>query len=176
MHFVEGTEEQANMYAATLQKAFDKWDREMPNFVKPSAVGQFKRMRRGKNINARWFVNNRGEDFSSGVVVIPGEFDILDHPMCRLVVVRPVARLEDALQNLHQFVSTVGVYPEERRLELRDRISARGVSNVLPLGQCERTYAGMPHDDMLVFSYTVNAACVLFVGFANCHNLIVSGS
>lgn len=152
MHFVEGTEEEANAYAAALRKALDKWDKEMPNFVKPPAAGQFKRMRRGKYIGARWYVNNRGEDFSSGVVVVPGEFDVLDHPMCRLVVVRPVVRLEDALPNLNQFVSTAGVYPEARRIELRDRILARGVSNVLPLGQCERAWAGMPHDDMLVLS------------------------
>jgi hypothetical protein len=156
VHYVEGTEEQANEYAGALCKVLGKWDREISNFVPPSAIGQIKRMRRGKYANARWYVNNRSGDFSSGVVVMPGEFDILDHPMCRLVVVRPVASLEDALKYLNQYVSTTGVYPEERRLELRDRITTRGVSGVLPLGQCERIYAGMPHDGMRVLSELVD--------------------
>jgi len=156
VHYVEGTEEQANEYASILCKILNKWDKEMPNFVPPPARGQLKRMRQGRYANARWYINNQGDDFSSGVVVMPGEFDILDHPVCRLVVVRPVASLEDALKYMNQYVSTVGVYPEKRRLELRDRILARGVSNVLPLGQCERFFAGMPHDGMLVLSQLVD--------------------
>lgn len=156
VHYIEGTEEQANEYAESLCKVLGKWDREIPNFVSPSAIGQIKRMRRGRYANARWYINNRGDDFSSGAVVMPGEFDILDHPMCRLVVVRSVTSLEDALKYLHQYVSTAGVYPEERRLELRDRILARGVSSLLPLGQCERVYTGMPHDGMRVLSELVD--------------------
>jgi len=156
VNFIEGSEEQANQYANILCEILKKWDREMPGFVSPSDIGQIKRMRRGKYANARWYVNNRGEDFSSGTVVIPGEFDILDHPMCRLVVVQPVNNLEDMLKSLNQSVSTVSVYPEHRRLELRDRILAMGVSNVLPLGQSERLYAGMPHDGMVVLSQLVD--------------------
>ena len=156
VNYVESTEEQAYEYAGILCKMLNKWDQEMPNFVSPSAIGQLKRMRRGRYADARWYINNRGDDFSSGVVVIPGEFDILDHPISRLVIVKPVTSLEDALKNINQSVSTVGVYPEKRRLELRDKILARGVSNVLPLGQCQRTFAGMPHDGMLVLSQLVD--------------------
>ena len=156
VNFIEGSEEQANEYAGILCGILNKWDRKMPNFVSPSAVGQIKRLRRGRYASARWYVNNREDDFSSGVVVIPDEFDILNHPMCRLVIVKPVANLEDALEHLNQFVSTAGVYPEKRRLELRDRILARGVSNVLPLEQSERFYTGMPHDGMLVLSQLVD--------------------
>jgi len=155
VHYVEGTEEQANEYAGVLCKILGEWDTGIPNFVPPSAVGQIKRMRRGRYVNARWCINTLDDDFSSGVVVVPGEFDILDHPMCRLVVVRPVANLDDTLGYLNQYVSTAGVYPEERRFRLRDRITARGVSSVFPLGQCERVYAGMPHDGMRVLSELV---------------------
>ena len=156
VNFIEGPEEQANKYAGILSEILKKWDQKMPGFVSPAAIGQIKHMRRGKYANARWCVNNRGEDFSSGSVVIPGEFDILDHPMCRLVIVKPVNNLEDALRNLNHSVSTVSVYPEPRRLELRDRILARGVSNVLPLGQSERFYAGMSHDGIVVLSQLVD--------------------
>jgi hypothetical protein len=76
--------------------------------------------------------------------------------MCRLVIVQPVSNLEEALKSLNQSVAAVSVYPEPRRLELRDRILARGVSNVLPLGQSERFYAGTPHDGMVVLSQLVD--------------------
>jgi hypothetical protein len=87
---------------------------------------------------------------------MPTEFDISSHPMCRCVVVRRVESLRDALAFLHSGVSTVGVYPEARRVELLDEIAARGVSNVLPLGECERAYAGMPHDGMRILSELVS--------------------
>jgi len=156
VHYIEGTEEHANEYARVLAKILGKWDKEMPNFVSPAAIGHLKRLKRGRYADADWYVNKQGDDFSSGVAVMPGEFDILDHPMCRLVVVHPVAGLDYALKYLSQYVSTAGVYPEERRLELRDKILSRGVSNVFPLGQCERVYAGMPHDGMRVLSEIVD--------------------
>ena len=156
INYVEGSEEQANLYAGILSKILSQRDKEMPNFVAPASIGQIKRLRRGKYADARWYINKQGDDFSSGVAVRPGGFDILDHPMYRLVFVQPVDSLEDTLKYLNQSVSTVGIFSEKRRIELRDRILARGVSNVLPLGQSERFYAGMPHDGMLVLSQLVD--------------------
>jgi hypothetical protein len=86
------------------------------------------------------------------VVVAPGPFDLGSHPLCRVVIVRRVARLDEAVALLHRGVSTVGVHPEPRRLGLRDAIAAHGVSNVVPLGRAERAFAGMPHDGMRVLS------------------------
>jgi len=132
-----------------------RWDELAPQHVPPAARGQLRRMRRGRYAGASWLVNEGPGGFSSGVLVLPDGFDILDHPLCRLVVVRPVASLEAALAYLTPAVSTAGVYPEDRRLALRDRIAARGVSSVLPLGACERAYAGMPHDGMRVLDQLV---------------------
>ena len=156
VHYVEGSEAEAGQYAQALQKALAGWDEKAPNFVGPTARGRLKRMRKGKYINGDWHLNQAGGEFSSGVVVMPGEFDLLDHPMCRLVVVRRVDDLRDALRYLHHGVSTAGIYPEARRLALRDSILARGVSNVLPLGQCERIFGGMPHDGMMVLNDLVD--------------------
>ncbi|MDD4923929.1 MAG: acyl-CoA reductase [Dehalococcoidales bacterium] len=156
LHYVEGTEEQANEYAVALQQALKRYGDKTPNFTSPEASGQVKRMKRGRYANAKWYLNYDNEAFVSGAVVISGEFDILDHPTSQLVVVRPVAKLDDALKYIHQNVSTVGVYPKERRLELKDRILARGVSSVLPLGQCERVFAGMPHDGMMILNQLVD--------------------
>ncbi len=156
VHYVEGTQEQAEKYAGAVRRALEKWDAAMPQFVAPSVRGQIKRLKRGKYNAAGWYLNGGEDDFRSGVALMEGEFDLLDHPMCRLVVVRRVDDLTDALRYMHQGVSAVGMYPEERRLALRDRIAAKGVSSVLPLGQCERVYPGMPHDGMMVLSHLVD--------------------
>ncbi len=156
VHYVEGTEEQANEYASCLRQALKSHDDKTPNFTSPEAKGQVKRMKRGRYADAKWHLNYQEDNFVSGAVVITGEFDILDHPASRLVVVRPVAKLDDALKYIHQSVSTVGIYPEECRLVLKDRILARGVSSVLPLGQCEKVFAGMPHDGMMILNQLVD--------------------
>ncbi|MCX6046889.1 MAG: hypothetical protein NT075_17435 [Chloroflexi bacterium] len=155
IHYVEGSLEQANTYAEQLRAVLGQWDMAAPQPVAPATRGQLKRMKRGKYANATWHLNTQVGEFQSGVVVMPDEFDILDHPMCRLVIVRCVDSLSAVFPYLHAGVSTAGVYPEARRLDLRDKIAARGVSSVLPLGQCERFYAGMPHDGMLVLNQLV---------------------
>jgi len=156
IHYIEGTGEQISQYARLLLQALNRWDNSIQQFIPPSIKGSVKRLKRGKYGAADWYLNYRDGEFTSGVVVTPDEFDILDHPMCRLVVVRPVDDLKTALEYLHPGVSTVGVYPEERRLVLRDLILARGVSNVFPLGQGERLYPGMPHDGMTILNQLVD--------------------
>ncbi len=156
VQFVEGTEAQVQAYADCLAEVLSRWDELAPPFVAPATRGQLKRLQRGKYSSADWRTNQRGDSFSSGVVVMSRDFDILDHPMCRLVLVRPVEDLREAFPSLNAGVSTVGVYPEARRLELRDAIAARGVSNILPLGQCERVFPGAPQDGMLVLSELVD--------------------
>ncbi len=156
VHYVEAGLEEAGEYANRLRAVLSGWDEAAPQFVLPAQRGQIKRLRRGKYARSDWLLNLREGDFTSGVVVMPDEFDILDHPMSRLVVVRPVARLEDALQYLHAGVSMVGIYPEARRISLRDEIAARGVSSIFPLGRCEQVYSGMPQDGMLTLSQLVD--------------------
>jgi hypothetical protein len=154
--YVEGTVEQVEAYAVRLREILARWDELAPPFILPAIRGQLKRMKRGKYSRAQWLANTKEGEFTSGVLVMPDEFDILDHPMCRLVIIRRVNNLKDALKYLHHGVSTVGVYPEARRFELVDLIAARGVSNVLPLGQCERVFSGAPQDGMMVLSQLVD--------------------
>jgi hypothetical protein len=156
VQYVEGTEEQVRAYAERLVAMLNQWDQLTPTFIPPATRGQLKQLRRGKYARAQWLTNVQADEFTSGVVIMPGEFDILEHPMCRLAVIRRVDSLSAALPYLHAGVSMAGVYPEERRLALRDSIAARGVSSVLPLGQCGSVFAGMPHDGMMVLNQLVD--------------------
>ena len=158
VHYVEGDDEQVTAYAQAVQKELSEWDRIAPNFLDPAAQGQIRRLRRGKLLNAQWMTNKqnegdkKNEGVSSLVIVVKGEFDMMDHTLSRMVIVRPVSRLEDALPFLNHSVSTVGVFPESRRIELCDRILARGVSTTYPLGMGDRMSTGMAHDGMNVYS------------------------
>ncbi len=147
VQYVEGTLEQAEAFARELSLVIGQWNEFAPNYVSPSAAGSLRRMRRGKYMNATWMPN---------VVVMDGKFDMLDHPMSRTMIVRRVDKLEDVVGTLHHGVASVGIYPEPRRKALRDLAMARGVSNVLPLGQVERTFGGMPHDGMRVLGDLVD--------------------
>jgi Acyl-CoA reductase (LuxC) len=71
-------------------------------------------------------------------------------------VVRPVADLDECLRFLHPAVATVGIFPDSRRVAFRDRVAARGVSNVVPLGHAGAAAAGSSHDGMLVLSELVD--------------------
>jgi hypothetical protein len=154
VHYIEaGDEDVADRWAAALRDALADADRLAPAAPSAAALGQIARMRRGSLIGARWYwVGGPGRDARAAVVVVPGPFDLASHPLSRVVIVRRVTRLDDAVALLHRGVSTVGVHPEPRRLALRDAIAAHGVSNVVPLGRAERGFAGMPHDGMRVLA------------------------
>ena len=156
VHYVEGSTGQVEAYGQHLLEILGQWDALAPPFPLPAVRGQLRRMRRGRYARADWRTNTKNGEHTSAIVLTPEEFDILDHPLSRLVVVRPVEDLTEVLTYLHAGVSTVGVYPESSRMALRDRIAARGVSNVLPLGQCERIVPGAPHDGMMVLSELVD--------------------
>ena len=156
IHYLEADQQGAERYAAALRDELGRWDGFAPAALSRSQQGQMRRMKRGSFLGATWFENRADGEFHSAVVVMPREFNITEHPLCRLIVVRPVASLEHALRFLHAGVATAGVYPEPRRRQLAVRIAARGVSNVPPLGQAGYTYPGMPHDGMLVLSELVD--------------------
>lgn len=151
VQYVEGSTADAERYAEELRRVLAEWDRFAPGHVAPSASATLRRMKRGKYMSASWHSNP-----ASNVIVLEGKFDMLDHPMSRTVIVRRVDDLASVIGTLHHGVAAIGVYPEERRRELGDLAFTHGVSNVLPLGQVERSFGGMPHDGMRVLADLVD--------------------
>lgn len=156
IHYVEGDMEEAARYAEALRQALSAFDKAAPNLVLPRVKGDIKRLQRGLFVNAKWFVNERDGAFSSGAVLPDGEFPLSVLTMSRLVMVRAVDDLGGCLKYLHPGVSTVGVWPAERLLAMRDLIAARGVSNVIDLGRAGTGYGGQSHDGMMVLSELVD--------------------
>lgn len=158
VHYVEGSEAEALAYCEALRTVLRRWDEEIPHRLSPATHGRLRRLRRGELIEGTWLENRAAGSLTSAVVYMAGPLDLSQHPMSRLIVVRRVDDLRQALAFFDSSVATVGVYPEERRLELRSAIAAAGVSNVTPLGDAEAAFAGMPHDGMRVLSELVSWA------------------
>jgi len=160
VHYVECPRDVARRYCASLADVLAEWDDAMPIDRSAAQRGQLKALRRGQLISATWFGNGSrtGAATTSGssVVLTDDPFALAGHPLSRFVVVRAVDDLDDVLPSVDRAVSTVGVHPEPRRLELRNRLVSRGVSNVLPLGSADARFLTMPHDDMRVLSELVN--------------------
>lgn len=156
VHYVEGSEEQVLGYCRALQRALGDWDQATSARPSRDEVGGLRRLRRGELARGAWFENMVDRVVTSAVVYMPQEIDLATHPMCRLVVVRRVDELRSALAYVNDTVAAVGVYPEARRVELRDKLAARGVSNVCLLGHCDRAFAGIPHDGIRPLHELVN--------------------
>lgn len=157
-HLVEGDEADADAYAAELVGVLARWDEVMPHTVPPAAEAALLALRRGLLATARWHVNGSWPRVSSAVVRHHGPFDLTRHPGSRLVLVRAVPHLRDALAQLGPAVSHVGVAPDDALADLRDDLAAAGVDNVLPLGDAERGHAGRPHDGMRVLTRLIRWA------------------
>jgi hypothetical protein len=159
VHYVAADEATAIAYCEALQRALARWDDRWPRPLPRAVQGRLRLLRRGPLLRARWFENAASGQVRSAVALSPGPFDLSLHPLARFVVVRRVASLEDALPHVGRAVSTAGVYPEGALASMRDALAASGVSSVFPLGECERVWAGIPHDGMRTLSDLVSWTC-----------------
>lgn len=155
LHVVEGPEDDALAYCEALQAALAEWDRALPHVLGPETVGHLRHLRRGALADGTWFDNGRWPALTSTVVLAPGGFDLARHPGGRCVVVRRVDHLVDGLRLLDPGIMSVGVAPDDAREALAAPILARGADGVLPLGEAEARWAGMPHDGLRVLGELV---------------------
>jgi hypothetical protein len=81
----------------------------------------------------------------SGLVIRSDE-PVTFYPTGRVVNVVPVPALRDAVANVTVATQTVGIYPDERRAELRNALCSAGAQRITPLGRAGDMTAGLPHD------------------------------
>jgi Acyl-CoA reductase (LuxC) len=84
-------------------------------------------------------------DFEHGIV-IRSEEPVEFHPEGKVVNVVAVEDLEDAFARVNVATQTIGIYPPERSAAWRDRLAARGMQRIVPLGEVIDHVPGMPHD------------------------------
>ena len=96
-----------------------------------------------------------GEYDGSGLVVrSPAPVDF--HPTAKTVNVIPVKHLVDAADHATVATQTVGVFPDHRKAEVRDRLAGAGVQRIVKLGSALRGSQGSPHDGMYPLHRMVN--------------------
>jgi len=79
-------------------------------------------------------------------LVIRSEEPVDFHPDGRVVNVVPVDSLGAAVFRANVATQTVGVYPPQRKAELRDALATAGVQRVVDLGSAINFEAGISHD------------------------------
>lgn len=86
--------------------------------------------------------------YEGGGLVIRSEAPVDFHPTGKTVNVVPTASLDDAVHFATVATQTVGVYPPQRKRQLRDALANAGVQRVVPLGSASEWSPGIPHDAM----------------------------
>ncbi|MFF7984235.1 acyl-CoA reductase [Streptomyces sp. NPDC007901] len=141
--FVEGTEEEADRYAALLCERLGV-AREFSSAEGPRVPAGLR-----EEIDVLRFLAPEyrvwgGYDGHGLVVRSPEPVDF--HPDGKIVNVVPVAALSDAVAHAGVATQTVGVYPGSRKADLRDALACAGVQRVVSLGGAGGMPPGLSHD------------------------------
>ncbi len=140
--FVEGDEAQVDRYCAALQARLGA-ERPFASSEPWPLTSELREEIDGLR-DAPDFYRVWGGNEGLGVVV-RSEDPVEFHPDRKVVNVVPVRRLEDAIRHVTVATQTVGVYPAERKLALRDALAASGAQRIATLGAAG-TEMGLPHD------------------------------
>ena len=86
-----------------------------------------------------------GRTDGTGMVVRSDE-PVSFYPSGRVVNVVPISSIHDVLPHVNAATQTLGVYPDHRKVELRDAVCNAGVQRVTTLGHAGVSWVGLPHD------------------------------
>lgn len=88
-----------------------------------------------------------GKPDGRGLVLLSDE-PVPFHPTNKTANVVHVGKLEDAIRYVNVATQTVGIYPEQTKAQLRDRLANAGAQRVVRLGSAAKHVMGSPHDAM----------------------------
>jgi hypothetical protein len=88
-----------------------------------------------------------GKPDGTGLVILTDE-PVSFHPTGKTVNVVHLPSLDDAIRYVNVATQTIGVYPDARKAELRDRCASAGGQRVVRLGSARAHPLGNPHDAM----------------------------
>lgn len=141
--FIEGDTGQVDRYCALLQQRMNV-ERPMASAVGPKVPSGLRDEIDGLRMlepTYRVWGGYGGEG-----VVIRSEDPVDFHPDGKIVNVVQVNDLRDAIRYVNVATQTVGVYPSQRKAELRDLLACAGVQRVVDIGGSAGVEAGLPHD------------------------------
>jgi len=149
IQFVEGSIDEVDRYCEVLQPRLGL-QRETASAIGRPVAGDLRdevdALRDMEPYYRVW-----GKCDGSGLV-IRSEAPVDFQPDGKMVNVVPVKRLEDAVRYVNIATQTIGVFPQERKLILRNALAAAGAQRVVTLGGAGTMEAGLPHDGFLPLS------------------------
>jgi hypothetical protein len=142
--FVEGDRKQVDRFCARLQQKLV--DRNAISGKAPplprDVAEEIEALRSMDDDFGVWGVPD-----GSGLV-IRSEEPVDFHPTNKTANVVHVKSLKDALKYVNVATQTVGVYPPERQIELRNGLASGGAQRIVRLGDAGGVSVGAPHDAM----------------------------
>jgi hypothetical protein len=142
---MEGSREQIDRFCAKLYPRLGV-DRVTSSAVSPLPPGE---MREEIEVLGAMGDSHRvWGTFDGRGIVIRSEEPVEFHPTNKVVNVVQVPSLAEAVRYVNVATQTVGVYPFQRKVELRDKLASAGAQRVVRLGEAGMGPVGNPHDAM----------------------------
>ncbi|TAL03931.1 MAG: long-chain-fatty-acyl-CoA reductase [Rhodospirillaceae bacterium] len=143
--FMEGSREQVDRFCEKLLPRLGV-DRQTASAIAPPLPGEMREeievlQAMGDSYRVWGGFDGRG-------MVIRSEEPVEFHPTNKTANVVQVASLADAVKYVNVATQTVGVFPFNRKAELRDRLATAGAQRVVRLGGAGKHGVGGPHDAM----------------------------
>ena len=143
IHFVEGDIDDIDRYCALLQEQLGI-ERETCSAM-AAPVGS--ELREEIEVLATLEPDFRvWGKFDGRGLVIRSDEPVDFYPDGKIVNVVPVKSLTEAVRHANVATQTVGVYPPQRKSEVRDALASAGVQRVVSLGKALGPDTGLPHD------------------------------
>ncbi len=142
--FVEGDRAGVETFCAKLQERLGV-DRDMASAEAPPPPVDMQ-----EEIAALQIMDEAqvwGKPDGRGMVLLTDE-PVAFHPSNKTANVVHLKSLADAIRHVNIATQTVGVYPEETKAKLRDRLANAGAQRVVRLGSAAKHVMGSPHDAM----------------------------
>lgn len=143
--FVEGERDGVEQFCSQLQQRLGV-DREMASAVSHPPTQEIR-----EQVEMLKIMDDEvkvwGKTDGRGMVVL-SEDPVDFHPSGKTVNVVHVPSLDDGIRHVSVATQTVGVFPAELKLSLRDRLASAGAQRVVRLGSANRHVLGGPHDAM----------------------------
>jgi hypothetical protein len=143
--FVEGERTGVEKFCAKLQERLGV-DRTMASAVArlpPAELREEVEMLQMMDDEAKVW----GRFDGRGLVILTDE-PVGFHPSGKTANVVHVKALEDAIRHVNVATQTIGIFPEETKATLRDRLANAGAQRVVRLGSASKHVGGSPHDAM----------------------------
>jgi hypothetical protein len=151
--FVEGSIDEVDEFCAALCDRLGV-DRELASAVGPRTPADIREAVDG----LRWLEPDYRVwgDFDGRGLVVRSPEPLDFHPTNKTVNVIPVEHLVDAARFATVATQTVGVFPSERKAEIRDQLAGAGVQRIVRLGSAHGGSGGGPQDGMFPLHRMVN--------------------